>query len=240
MPRTFERGRRASARRFFVGLKYISPLLLTIACLVFCALPVCQFDDGYEKRAAQSIFRITSESGARSAATLDDKSAEDVDLALARRLRPLPAVVGVIFGLAALGSLLLAGFSLAAFSMNPESDRCNLLKVRFKFIFPGRWAHFLLLFLPAIPTALPYYVASSFAEYYRVHGVTETQSGASMPEYYNYSVGFAGINPLVAAAVLTALCVILFIAVSGWERAYRMDMFTCYEAEKKENPRRQR
>ena len=227
-------------RRALVRIKYLSPLTVALFCLILCALPVCRFDVGFDLRRAQSVFNIASESGKRSAATLSASESTDVDVALAGRLRPLPAVTAVIFAVSLIGAAVLAGASVYAFSLPPDSDRCNLFKVRFRFFFPGRWLHFLLLILPAIPTAIPYYVASSFTEYYRVRGVTETATGAQMPEYYTYSVCFAGVNPLIAAGVAVVLSVVLFIAVSGWERAYRLDLFTEFEKEKNSDSARKR
>jgi len=237
MPRDFESGRRAPLRRLLVGLKYYSPLLLTFVCVLLCALPLCGFDDGYDRREPQSVFGIASASASQSERTLADKGAEEVDVALAKRLRPLKAVVIVLFSVCAAFSLTLAAGYTISRTMEPESNSCNLFKVRFGLIFPGRWLHFLLLILPAAPTALPYYVARSFAEFYRVRGVEETAEGGQAPQYYSYSVWFPSVNPLIVAAILSAAAIILFIAVSGWERAYRLDLFTKFESEKSEKKR---
>ena len=112
-----------------VYLSAAAPVLSTAASLVFCGLDVWTLSNGDgSRRAAQSVYGILSSSAKSSAATLSNAGAEPVDIALAKWLRPLPAVVWTVFGILIFLSLWQAVFTAAAYAKAPGSRESNRIK----------------------------------------------------------------------------------------------------------------
>ncbi|MBQ7591256.1 MAG: hypothetical protein IJU46_01870 [Clostridia bacterium] len=207
-----------------VYLSAAAPVLSTAASLVFCGLDVWTLSNGDgTRRAAQSVYGILSSSAKSSAATLSNAGAEPVDIALAKWLRPLPAVVWTVFGILIFLSLWQAVFTAAAYAKAPGSRESNRIKVWFGLLFRGRFLHPALPFLAVIPQLVPYYVIDRFGEFYRVSGMD-----GGKPTYYEYSVS-ASFNTAVASLVIALLSLLLFIAAMRPARRSRLDMYTKYE-----------
>lgn len=230
MKRNRKPSKTVRAKIFFARLKYILPFVCALLVLIVCVIPCVEFRNDDKAKEPQSILgnaSLAAESYKKVLAG-DAGDYEEVDIALAKDTR-----LGVILLHVSLWGALILSFALLCFALwvwrypagTIEGDRA---RVWARFFLPGRWLHFLITLLPIVPTVYPYYLINRFAEYYRVKPST---SPDAKPEYYEYSIVTHGINPLVFAAVLAALAVVVFLIAADWEKVYGVDLFTYYVRE---------
>ncbi len=217
--------RRKRARCLFVRFKFLSPVICVVIMAVLCFMPNYRLANDETERVSQSAAGLAVSSERTSAATLEmaDKC-DKVDIALARSLRIGAAVFWAVFAIEVISALVYAVFAVLIWSAPPCSPRANILKLRMKILFPGRWAPVLNGLLTVLPPLFPYYVLDRFKNYYLLKTFTDQN-----PVYYEYSMSFSGFNPVLAAAAAAALMLILQFIGREWDGMYKLDLFRHFE-----------
>lgn len=211
--------KKETADRIAVYAKYITPLLAALMIIAACLLPgVYYFYDGkpHEKQSVYSLAGATWETvsirfggGAESDA---DESAKESTRSFIRGAAASVVAFHVLTVLSLLLSGYLTGMSLAALRLPCRSPAANRIKTWLHLIIPNRVCHFILLFLPLLPTLFPYFLARQYEKSFGI-GVT---------------VLYRGIPPVVFVACFVLLSVILFFAAIPAERRLKMNMFRRY------------
>lgn len=215
------------AKIFFARAKYVYPLLSALLVLLLCFVPCVEFRNDDTAREPQSILgnAALAEQSYKTVLSAPQDKYEQVDIGLAQDTRVGVIALRVVLWVMMILSALLFGLALWCWRYPAGTIEADRARVWARFFLPGRWVHFLITLLPLLPTVYPYYILNRFEEYYRVKPTTDPNAVA---EYYEYSIVTHPINPLVVAAVLVAVGVVLFLVAADWEKVWGVDLFTDY------------
>lgn len=214
-----------------IYLKYLLPALSALLVLILCAVPTFRFSYDETVRQAQSIFGNAATASQTVAGVKITAAAQEAEatLALAKSVGVLTVAVFASAVLMMILSWFLGGMTLAAYAYPPESPTANRIKLWLKFFIPGRWAHFIICFLPILPTLYPHVLKALYERYMAQY----MEDGEY--KFLEITVRQTWIDPLIAAAVLAVICVIFFILARDAEGLYRMDMFREYYSAEDKN-----
>lgn len=210
-----------------VYLKYLMPAISAAVVLVLCMVPTFRFSYDDTVRQAQSIFgnavvAINTVGGVRDTAQIQDAAAT---LALAKNVNALVIATYASVVLMVILPSVIAIMTLWAYRYPPESSQANRVKLWFRFLVPGRWTHFAACFLPILPTLYPHILKWQYERY----AAQYLENGEY--KFLEITVKQTWIDPLITAAVLALISVILYIIARDWEGMYRMDMFREFSVE---------
>ena len=214
-----------NARSLFVRIKFMSPVMCVLIMVVLCFLPNYRLANDETERVPQSAIGLAVSSARTSALTLKmaDKG-DKVDVALAKSLRVGDACFWIVFAVEIMLALIYASFAALIWSAPPCSSRSNILKLKMKVLFPGRWAPVANGLFAFVPLLLPYYILDRFKNYYLLKSFADQN-----PVYYDYSISFRGFNPLIVAAAASAFMLVLQFVGREWDGMYKLDLFRNFD-----------